>query len=255
MRRLVPAALLLLVTGACATSGSVRRVETQILVLRTEAARQDSARAADLSRIMALQAQVADSLGVLREALRGVRSDMASELFEIQQQLVQVQELTGQSQRRLSELKAQLETRSLALDASRDSTGVPGDAAAMPSADQMFQGALGQLRRGSLGTARIAFREFLRTYPTDPQVPAALLFLGETFAGEAPDSAAFYYQEVATRHQDSDRAATALYKLGQIAELRQDVAGARTHYQQLVQRYPRSIEANLARDRLTALRP
>ena len=39
----------------------------------------------------------------------GVKGDLATDLYNIQQQLVQLQELTGQSQQRLSELRTQLE--------------------------------------------------------------------------------------------------------------------------------------------------
>lgn len=251
-RRLLPFALLL--AAGCASSGSVRRVETQILVLRTEAARRDSARAAELEGIIRMQQRLADSLTAIREAVRVSKGELASDLFDIQQQLVQVQELTGQSQRRLSELKAQLETRSIQLEAARDSSDTTG-AMPAPTPDQVFQAALAQLRRGSLGTARQGFRDFLRNYPRDPQVPAALNWLAETFVAEAPDSAVRYYQETVTRYPDSDRAATALYKLGQIAETRQDNAAARTAYRQLLDRFPRAIEANLARDRLAKLQP
>jgi tol-pal system protein YbgF len=254
------------ITAACATPGQVRRVETQVAVLRAQAAREDSARAAELGRIIALQERILDSLQSSREAMRQFRGQVDRDMLDVQQQLVQIQELTGQSQRRLAEMKRQLDDRSdqimMAADtapavagAGADSAAAPGPAAAAPTPDQLFQTSLQELRRGSLATARVGFREFLRTYPTHAQVPDALYFMGETFAVENADSAARYYQEVAGRFRSSDRAPTALYKTGLLAERRQDLPAARTAYQRVMQQYPRSPEATLARDRLAALQP
>ena len=252
-------------TAACATKGQVRQVETQVAVLRVQSARGDSARAAELGRIIALQERILDSLQSSREAMRQFRGQVDRDMLDVQQQLVQIQELTGQSQRRLAEMKRQLDDRSDQLSLAADTTavGVPADRdsavsgppSAMPTPDQLFQSSLQELRRGSLGTARIGFREFLRTYPTHAQVPDALYFMGETFAVEQTDSAAYYYRQVADRFRESDRASTALYKTGLLAERGQDRAAARTAYQRVIQQYPRSPEAALARDRLAALQP
>ena len=256
--------LVLAATGAggCATKGMVRRVETEIAVLRTQQARADSARAAELTRIIALQVRILDSLEAGRETLRQFRTEVSQELLNVQQQLVQVQELTGQSQRRLAELRRDLDNRSEQL-AATDTTHrpAPGDTAAAapvpagtPSPDQLYQGALAELRRGSSSTARSAFHEFIRLYPTHAQMPDALYQLAETFA-DLPDSAAVYYQQVVDRYPQSSRASTSLYKMGALAERRQDRAGARRLYQQVIQQYPRSQEASLARQKLASLQP
>jgi tol-pal system protein YbgF len=189
---------------------------------------------------------------------------MANDLISIQQQLVQIQALTGQSQVRLTELQTQLEARSEQLNAAppaaADTTTAPvagqpapGPAAGGPSAEQMYAASLQQLRRGSPGTARMGFRELLRQYPTHARAPDATYFVGETFAAEAPDSAAFYYARVVESYPQSPRASSALYKLGLLAERRKDVDAARGYFQRVVRDYPRSDEAALARDRLKTL--
>ncbi len=255
-RRLTLAAAAVLLVGGCATKGAVRRVETELAVLRVQTARQDSARAAELARVIALQGRILDSIAASRDAVRQFRLDTAAELLNIQAQLVQVQELTGQSQRRLSELKRQLDDRQERL--ATDSVPPGGDEAGpIPTAtpDQLYQTSLQELRRGSMGTARAGFQEFLGTYPTHALVPDALYFVGETFVRERPDSAAAYYRMVVSRFAESSRAAEALYKTGLLAEQQGDRAGARTAYQGVIQQYPRSDLATLARDRLAALRP
>src|SRR3989449_7280535 len=97
------------------------------------------------------------------------------------------------------------------------------------------------------------FREFLRVYPAHDRAPDALFYVGETFAGESADSAAAVYQQVVKTYPNSSRAPSALYKLGLLAEQRGDKAAARTYYARVIAGYPRSDEANLARDKLQRL--
>jgi tol-pal system protein YbgF len=242
--------------GGCGASKTdVQLVQGEVVLLKAEMARRDSARAAQLDQIIQVQRQIVDSLNATRRSVAQVRGDLSTDLYNIQQQLVQLQELTGQSQQRLTELRTRLEARGAQMEAAP----VPGDSARpMPgggtaSADQMYEASLAQLRRGSLTTARLGLREMLRQYPTSERAPDALYFIGQSFASENPDSAAAYYREVVDKYPASPRAASALYNLGLLAERRKDMAGARDAYQRVTQKYPQSDEAALARDRLKVL--
>jgi tol-pal system protein YbgF len=169
---------------------------------------------------------------------------------------VQLQELTGQSQQRLTELRTRLEARGAQIETAPPmpgDTAPPDPAGGSASADQMYEASLAQLRRGSLSTARLGLREMIRLHPTSERIPDALYFIGQSFASENPDSAAAYYRQVVERHAASPRAASALYNLGLLAERRKDNAEARTAYQRVAEKYPQSDEAALARDRLKAL--
>ena len=75
---------LLVVAAGCATPGQVRRVETQLLVLRTETARRDSVRAADLARIIRLEQSLIDSLNGTRQAVRLIDARVGVDLTDIQ---------------------------------------------------------------------------------------------------------------------------------------------------------------------------
>jgi len=239
--------------GGCVSKGDVQQVQDDIALFKAEATRRDSARAAQLAQVIQVQQRVLDSLTSDRKAVSQLRGDLATDLYNIQQQLVQLQELTGQSQQRLSELRTQLEARGEQI-----SSTAPGDvpnpsAAAAASADQMYEASLAQLRRGSTSTARQGLREMLRSYPTSDRAGDALYFIGQSFAAESPDSAAFYYGQVVQKYPTSSRAASAQYNLGLVAERRKETKKAREAYQRVVQKYPQSDEAALARDRLKAL--
>ncbi|MGH7629671.1 MAG: tetratricopeptide repeat protein [Gemmatimonadales bacterium] len=246
---------------ACASPGEVKRVQNEVAMLRAETARQDSVRAARLSEIMRVQQRLMDSLDATRTAVRNLRGETQQDFYKVEQQLVQLQELTGQSQRRLSELRTELEAREAQISATPGPGGAPGDTATAPppdaaataSADQIYEASVAQLRRGSTATARSGLRQLLRAHPTSQRVPDALYFMGQSFAVENRDSAAAYYSQVVQNHGQSPRAPAALYNLGLLAERRKDTAAARDAYQRVLQRYPRSDEAALARDRLRAL--
>ncbi len=241
--------------AGCASKGDVQMVQGEVALLRADVARRDSARAAQLNEVIQLQRVVMDSLAATRRSVAQVRGDLSTDLYNIQQQLVQLQELTGQSQQRLTELRTRLEARGAQIEAAP----VPGDSArpvpegGSGSADQMYEASLAQLRRGSLSTARLGLREMRRPSPTSERAPDARYFIGPSFAAENPDSAAAYYRQVVDQHGTSPRAASALYNLGLRAERRKDNAGAREAYQRVAEKYPQSDEAALARDRLKAL--
>ncbi len=247
MHRAAVLALGLAVSG-CALKSDVRRVEAQLAEIRAEAVRADEARAAALEDVRAQLAEADRQLSEALVAQAGVltlfRAETGQELLEIQQQLVQIQELTGQSQQRLSELRSQLERRT---DVLPPDTGA---AAGQPGALVIFEASNQQLRRGAVGTAREGFRQFLALYPTNDRAPDALYFIGESFEREEPDSAAAVYEEVVTSYPSSPRAPQALYKLGLLTEQRGQGAAARRYYERVLRDYPRSPEASLAREKL-----
>ena len=201
MSRPRPFLLALGLVAGCALKGDVRKVELQVAALKGDLARSDSARTAERDSLLAGIAAVQRALAAQQAYLVQLRGDMKNDLLAVQQQLVAVQELTGQSQQRLSELRRQLDTQARQapppIDAGNPGVPVgPSGNPAGPGPDQMYEVSAQQFRRGSLATARLGFREFLRVFPTHERAPDALFFVGETFARESPDSAAAVYDAV-----------------------------------------------------------
>ena len=175
------------VLAGCVSKGDIQRVQDDVALFKAETARRDSVRAAQLNEVIRVQQRIMDSLTSSRRAVGQLRGDLASDLYNIQQQLVQLQELTGQSQQRLSELRTQLEARGEQISSTTPGdTSAPPPAASNASADQMYEASLAQLRRGSTSTARQGLREMLRTYPTSARAGDALYFIGQSFAPRTP---------------------------------------------------------------------
>ncbi len=254
--RYSPLVLALGLCAGCALKGDVRKVELQVQTLKSDLARAEAARAAERDTILAAVATVQRTIAAQQAYLVQLRGEVKTDLLSVQQQLVAVQELTGQSQQRLTEMRRRLEEQARQPAPAPDAAGAPvgpsGNPAG-PGPDQMYDVSLQQFRRGSLATARLGFREFLRVFPTHERAPDAWFYVAETFAAEAPDSAAAVYESLVKTYPNSPRAPSALYKLGLLAEQRNDRGGARAYYARVVAGYPRSDEANLARDKLTRL--
>ncbi len=255
--------------SACfATRNDVRILQGDVLLMRGEIARADSARARQVAAVatqmMSLLTTLSDSARATSSRIDRLRGDTKTELYDIQQQLLQIQELTGQSQRRLQELRAQMEDRAQQVPAPSpviDSAAAAGGTIpqpvqpAAPGPNQLYQLSQDQLRRGSHATARAGFQELVRLYPTSDLAPDALYWSAEAFAAEgnraASDSS---YTEVLTRYPRSPRAPTALYKLGRSLAQQGKRSEARAAMDRVSREFPQSDEADLARDWLRSNR-
>ena len=182
---------------------------------------------------------------------------MQNDHYEMGRQILQIQELSGQSQRRLQELRASLEERKQRAAAGaawcpatrrRPTPAGPGPA-------QLFQNSLEQLRRGSSTVARSGFEELVRTYPNSEDVPEAMVYIGETYARERNQVAAdSVYALVIKQYPTSPKAATALYKRALSMKAAGQTAAAKVAFERIVRDFPRSDEAALAKEQLRNIR-
>jgi tol-pal system protein YbgF len=266
-RRLLPA-VLLGTAGCFATRTDIQVLQNDLQVMRIEATQRDSARRLEVEQLLAAirtLASVQDSLQALSVRTARFQGDVNGSIYSIDQQLLQIQELTGQSQRRLQELRAEMEQRNQQLsvpvavtpvvDTGRGVAAAPAAPPATPGPNQLFQLALDQLRRGSTGTARTGFQDLLRQYPGADVAAAAQFYVAESFAQEGKGAMAdSVYVVVVAKYPQSERAPTALYKHAAALLAAGKTVEGRTALEDVVRKYPRSDEAVLARDRLRALK-
>ena len=247
---LMTAPLAMLLAGCFATQQDVQVLQGDIRTLRSEQLAADSARRIQMDRALVSLRVANDSLAAIGSRLTRFRSDMTSSMASVQQQLIQVQELTGQSQRRLQEVRATLEERQSSA-AAPDSNGAP----VPPGPNALFQIAREQMMQGSNASARQAFQDLITRYPKSDVAPDAQFYIAETYAAEKNTAAAdSVYAQVAAKYAGSPRAATAIYKRAVAAQSSGNGEHARELYSQLIKKYPRSDEAALARDRIKTIK-
>lgn len=242
---LAPTALVA-VGGCFASKGDMQLLQDELRSLRSTVARSDTAQRTQTDSLLRVIERANDSLRVLSARVLAFQGTVGTELRSMGDQLITIQELTGQSQRRIQELRASMEARAEAATAA-DTT----QPAAGPGPAQLFQAALDQLRRGSYATARAAFQQLLTQYPDYEDAPAAQMYVGETFAQERNQFAAdSVYQLVVKNYPRSNQAPTALYKRALLLRDAGRTQQMRALLQRVVREYPRSDEAALARDLL-----
>jgi tol-pal system protein YbgF len=191
---------------------------------------------------------------------------------------------------RIDSLSAEVDRLSVRLDElsqrldslSRSSGGTPGGRTAPvptptpgsprssndPGAEESYKAAYSDFTKGNYTLAIAEFRDFVRRYPDSPKADSAQYWIGESYfsvgraaasAGEpeksreALERTVQEFRKVFVSYPGGSQVPTALYKEAlALIELKQPkVAQARLQY--LVDNFPQSEEAPLARERLKTL--
>lgn len=233
--------------GGCATKADLKQLRDEVVHLQE---RQDS-----LFRQLERQNQaIIDSLRTSGDLVLRVRGELGYQLQQMEQQLIQIQELSGQSQRRLAELREQWESRAGQFASS------PGLGAPMPpegggDAEQLYALGMEKLSEGATTAARMAFEGVVNSHSTHELAPDAQFQIGESYLIDQDyDRALRELERVVELFPDSPRAPQALYRAGLIAEERRNISKAREYFNRVQRGYPRSDEARMAADALRRLR-
>lgn len=262
--RLVLVPAVVLTAGACfATRNDVRTLQGDIAVLRAENLRSDSVHRALFQQASVQVGAVSDSLRSMTAFLARFaadvsrfQGDLSINMHTFGQQLIALQELTGQGQKKLQDMKAQFERQEaeLATSAAPSSaaTGAQGTPTGVPTGpNSLWSIGDAQLRRGAYPAARAAFEGLLEQYPTDDLAGEAQWGIAQSYAldgqAAAADSA---YALVVAKYPKTPHAPSALYKRGMAAKQAGQTAAAQKFFQQLRDQYPRSPEAVSVADQL-----
>lgn len=254
--------------SGCATKGDVRDVRNEI---RELSVRQDSL----LRTLVQLQRATRDSLSAQSDVLFSIRGELGRQILEIQEQLVEVQELTGQSQRSLAGIRDQIEARRSEFGrqeeqrqqrdppAGRDpaagaepdtAEGLPGTVEARGEPEDLYNIAVRHFNRGSLTTARRAFQRFLDVHSNHRLAPDAQFYLADILAQENRlEDAVEAFLEIPELYPTADRVPTALYRAARLHLELGNTEEARELLERVVESYPDSDAAVLAEEELEAI--
>jgi len=255
------AAFALVATGCFASKSELDQLRVEMNTVREETSAADSMRAMQMAQILSTLRSVNDTLGALSTRVTRVRAESQSGLRDIHDQVVQLQEATGQSQQRLQEMRAAIDQRNrTAVPPPPPAPGpgtVPDTTPAVsnePGPNELFQIGKDQLARRAYSAARAAFTDLLTRYADSELAADAQFYLAETLAGEGKAAAAdTAYATVVNKYPTSLRAATALYKRGISQQKAGRTATARKTFNEVIRLFPESDEAALARERLRGM--
>lgn len=240
------------VLGGCAMKSDIRDLQTEI---RTLTASQDS-----LTReLRTAMASTQDTLRTQSGQLFDFRGDITRVMREIRDEMSQLRALTGENQRGILALQRGTGAGG-GFTTSAPSGGTPaggGGSEELPgvgggsNANQLWEAATQQLSRGMLPTAQRAFQQFIREHPNHDRAADAQFFLADILVQQGqPEEALRGFEEVQSRFPNSTRVPDALYRIAILQIEAGDIAVARQTLQRIVNTYPETAIALIARDKL-----
>lgn len=121
-----------------------------------------------------------------------------------------------------------------------------------PQDKNTYEAALALYNKGNYEKAQEGFSSFLKSSPNSPLAPNALYWKGECLYSQGKyDQAILQFQDVVNKYPKHDKAAAALLKAGYSYERMNDLGNARFYWQILLDDFPNSTAAGLARKRMT----
>ncbi len=192
------------------------------------------------------------------ELLRTFRAETGAATEE---QLTKLEALTGRisdSEQMMDRLAAKLDQTSLIISrliVLYDTTDTLSGIVLDPNdPENLFNQSYQDYTLGKMELARQGFHEYFKLYPETQHAGNALYWIGETFLAEGQtDSAQAYFRRIEFSYPDNEKMATSLIKRASILVELGRTANARTLYQRVIDDYPATPEARLARNRLQNL--
>lgn len=252
-------AAIALVSSGCffATKSDFDKLQADIVGTRAGSSAADSVQRAYLIDVSRSVRALNDSISAFSKKLNTMRTATESDLTAMKEDISQLQDMSGQSERQLRDMRAAVEEKSQAGAASGgDSTSLGvGAAVTGPGPGQLLQAGRDQLLKGGNVSARAAFSELIAKYPKSDLVPEAMFYTAQAYAAERnADAADAEYASLITKYPSSPRVPTAMYKRALQMQASKKTAEAKRLFQEIIKRFPRSDEAALADERLQSIR-
>ena len=249
-----------LILGGCffATKSDFDQLQQDVVGTRASSNAADSVQRAYLVEITRNMRTLNDSVNALSRRVNSMKTATESDLAAMKEDIQQLQDLSGQSEQRLRDMRAAIEDKStqpapLPADTTASASGA--SPVGGPGPAQLLQAGRDQLLKGGNTAARAAFAELIQKYPRSDLVPEAMFYTAQAYAAERNNEAAdAEYASLIQKYPKSARVPTAMYKRALSLQAAKKTAEAKRMYQDIIKRFPRSDEAALADERLQTIK-
>lgn len=250
--------------ASAGTKEQLIQLQTQVQALQDQMARMQQTFDERMGVMRNLVEQTTDSVNRMNTSLstfdKGVKTQITDSGGKVDQLSTQVQSLqdsVDELKTRLSKVSKQLEDMQAAQqNLMAPAAGAPGGTpqSQAPPADVLYNNGLRDYNAARYDLAQQQFTDYLKFYGTTDLAGNAQFYLADIYYRNGDYGKAVQeYDKVLEQFPGGNKAAAAQLKKGYaLLELGQRDAGTR-ELRSLVGRYPRSIEATQARDRLKRL--
>ena len=229
-----------------------RTVDTQSAVLKTLLEQTND-------NVNTMKSKVTESQGAIQQNLATSGNHFETMAAQMQALSESLEEAKARLSK-LSEQMAQMQNIMTTLPASNPSTPAPGagpgapGAPPVPDADSLYTQGLSYYNGGQYDLSIQSFQDYLKYYKDTDRASNAQFYIGECYYSQQDYKRAIEaYDACSEKYPAGNKAAAAQLKKGfALLALDQKTAGIR-ELRSLVQRFPDSHEAELARQRLKKL--
>ncbi len=241
-----------------ATKSDFDKLQSDLMGTRAGSNAADSVQRAYLIDVSRSVRALNDSISALSKRINTMRTATESDLAAMKQDISQLQDMSGQSERQLRDMRAAVEEKTSQGDVAPRTDSVSlgvGAAVSGPGPGQLLQAGRDQLLKGGNASARAAFAELIAKYPRSDLVPEAMFYTAQAYAAERnTDASDAQYASLIVKYPSSPRVPTAMYKRALQMQASKKTAEAKRLFHEIIKRFPRSDEAALADERLQSIR-
>lgn len=242
---IVSFSLLMMLFSNCATRREIVRLKNQADFLEQSNKRLED-RTANLDSLVREQIELTNRL----------RADLASTLGGMDERMEIVESKLEDLGQRFPELSRKMEQVKREISTKKD-TGQVSDTSTAINVDpkQIYDAAYLDLTKGKYDLAITGFSNYLKYFPETEQAANAQYWLGECYYAKSNHTrAAIEFHKVLENYSTGTKVPSALYKLGlSLLELK-SVGQAKKYLQELVDNYPNTQEAKLAKEKLNKIK-
>jgi tol-pal system protein YbgF len=247
--------------GGQAASKEIVRLQADMTLLQQQVRDLQKSFDAQSAVLQKLVEQLTDQVNILKRSVEDVKGSnqqtqaavssrvesLGGQFSAVNSSLDLVLERMAKLSQQLAETKAKVEVLDTPPPSAPPRIGPP-------SPEELYNAAFGDLNKANYDLARQGFEEYLKNYPDTELSDNAQYWVGESFYIQRRFNEAIQgFDKVLTDYAKGDKAPAAALKKGySLLETKKNDAGIR-ELRLLIQKYPNSDSAQLAKDRLTAM--
>ncbi|MBF9000026.1 tol-pal system protein YbgF [Vibrio nitrifigilis] len=194
-----------------------------------------------------MQLQMQQQLDEMSQEIRNLRGQIEKNSYDMQQMVKRQRELFVE----LDHVRSTMKSAEPSTDSSASADDDQGTYSSNADEQTAYQNAVDLiLKKRDYSGAIAAFEKFEKDFPKSVYTPNSHYWLGQLFFAKKQDVDAAKNFAAVLAFDKSNKRADAMVKLGDIAARNNNAAQAKKYYQQVVDEYPNSSSAEVAKAHL-----